>query len=145
MGSGKFSRVYKIDVEESQGSFAVKQLKREVGQSGYLDNILNEVAILQSLSHPHIVSFIGKYRNQDYYNIILEHCNGGDLNSYIRKYGPLNEEDTRHVIRQVTEALAYIHEEANVIHRDIKTSNLLVHWNNLGDKISCQSYDFCSH
>lgn len=41
--------------------------------------------------------------------------------------------------------MAYLHEEKNVIHRDIKTSNILIKWNNLSDKISCQSYEFCQH
>lgn len=31
------------------------------------------------------------------------------------------------------------------MHRDIKTSNILIKWKNMSDKINCQSYEFCSH
>eukprot|EP00347_Sterkiella_histriomuscorum_P015900 403355258 len=145
LGQGKFSKVYKIDFEDSDQSFAVKQLKREVGSTGYLDNILNEIIILHQLQHENVINYIGKYRNKDYYNIILEHCNGGDLNSYIKKYGRLSELETKNIIRQLTEALSYLHEGNNVIHRDVKTQNILIQWTSLSDKISCQSYEFCTH
>lgn len=57
----------------------------------------------------------------------------------------MSEEATKHVIRQLTEALAHLHDDKNVMHRDIKTSNILIKWKNMSDKISCQSYEFCSH
>jgi hypothetical protein len=28
----------------------------------------------------------GKYRTDDNYHLILEHCNGGDLRSFLRRY-----------------------------------------------------------
>jgi serine/threonine protein kinase len=74
--------VYKI--EKSEQSYAVKQLKREVGSFSHLDNILNEVMILSKISHPFIIKLIGKYRTKEYYNIILEYCNGGDLKNYLK-------------------------------------------------------------
>jgi hypothetical protein len=40
LGSGRYSRVYRVDMEDGK-SYAVKQLKREVGTYGHLDNILN--------------------------------------------------------------------------------------------------------
>lgn len=82
IGAGKFSKVYKI--EKGTRSFAVKQLKREVGSFSYLDNILNEVMILSKVEHENIIKLIGKYRNKEYYNIILEYCNGGDLKNYLK-------------------------------------------------------------
>lgn len=62
----------------------MKQLKREIGSFSHLDNILNEVMILSKARHPNIIKLIQKYRNKEYYNIILEYCNGGDLKNYLK-------------------------------------------------------------
>jgi serine/threonine protein kinase len=78
LGSGRYSRVYRVDMEDGK-SYAVKQLKREVGTYGHLDNILNEVMVLLKVSHPSIISLIGKYRDSEHYNIVLQHCNGENL------------------------------------------------------------------
>jgi serine/threonine-protein kinase ULK4 len=97
IGHGKFSKVYRIDTGER--SYAVKQLKREVGSFSYLDNILNEVMILSKTNHKNIISLVGKYRNKEYYNLILEYCNGGDLKNYLKFNRALPEEVARDIIK----------------------------------------------
>lgn len=69
-------------IEAANKKFAVKQLKREIGSFSHLDNILNEVMILSKINHPNIIKLIQKYRTKEFYNIILEYCNGGDLKNY---------------------------------------------------------------
>jgi len=34
---------------------------------------------------------MGKNRNKEYYNIVLEYCNGGDLKNYIKENGAISE------------------------------------------------------
>ncbi|CDW81970.1 UNKNOWN [Stylonychia lemnae] len=126
LGCGKFSKVYQVDVAGQ--SFAVKQLSSEIGFQGYLDNILSEICILMSLQHNNIINLIGKYRNQEFYNIILEKCDGGDLNSYIKEKGRLQESLVSDIIYQITDALSYLHEQKSIIHRDIKSSNIFIQW-----------------
>lgn len=56
---------------------------------------------------------------------MMEFCEGGSLADIIRsKKTTFNEEEVRTIVRQVIEGLVYIHSK-NIVHRDIKASNLL--------------------
>eukprot|EP00347_Sterkiella_histriomuscorum_P022146 403331520 len=124
IGCGKFSKVFMI--EASGKKLAVKQLKREVGSFSHLDNILNEVMILSKINHPNIIKLIQKYRNKEFYNIILEYCNGGDLKNHLKQNGVFSEISARDLIIQLVSALKYLHEERRTIHRDIKPQNIML-------------------
>lgn len=51
---------------------------------------------------------------------------GGDLFSYIEsKNGKLTEVEAAVIIRQITLALAFLHEQ-NIVHRDLKPDNILM-------------------
>ena len=52
---------------------------------------LREIVILKKLDHPNIIKLKGKDRNEQFYYLFLEHCNGGDLKKYIKHNGFLQE------------------------------------------------------
>ena len=58
--------------------------------------------------------------------LLTEACLGGDLFSYLENFGPLNLDVSRFVVACVVEALEYLHRDLHVIHRDVKTENLLI-------------------
>lgn len=67
----------------------MKQLERNstsTASLSHLENILNEVQLLSGIDHPRIVRLFEKYRTQKAYHILLEYCNGGDLQSFLQKY-----------------------------------------------------------
>ncbi|GES85992.1 Pkinase-domain-containing protein [Rhizophagus clarus] len=88
-------------------------------------NILKEVQIMRQLKHPSIVSLLSFLESQDYYYLILELMEGGELFHQIVKLTYFSEDLARHVIVQVAEGIRYLHEEKGVVHRDIKPENLL--------------------
>jgi serine/threonine-protein kinase ULK/ATG1 len=55
--------------------------------------------ILSKIEHENIIKLIGKYRSKEYYNILLEYCNGGDLKNYIKENGVLPEIRARDIIK----------------------------------------------
>lgn len=55
--------------------------------------------ILSKISHPNVISIIGKYRSKDYYDIVLDYCNGGTLKNYLKNHGPLKEIEARQIIK----------------------------------------------
>ncbi|KAI8842551.1 kinase-like domain-containing protein [Chytridium lagenaria] len=80
-----------------------------------LDRLFQEVTILKALRHPHIVDF------ED-----LEFCNLGSLKDYISRLGGrLQESESRYFLRQLVSGVTYLHEHS-VIHRDLKSENLLL-------------------
>ncbi|CAG8753991.1 10481_t:CDS:2, partial [Racocetra persica] len=88
-------------------------------------NILKEVRIMRQLKHNSIVALKSFSESEDYYYLVLELMEGGELFHQIVRLTYFSEELTRHVIVQVAEGIRYLHEEVGVVHRDIKPENLL--------------------
>ena len=87
--------------------------------------------ILEKLDHPNIIGCEGHF--WDYSSktlwIVLEYADDGDLFhalTHRRKRGRyLRERDIWHIFMQVCSGLAYLHEQ-RVVHRDIKSLNILL-------------------
>lgn len=61
----------------------------------------------------------------------MELCNGGDLDNFRKvKGGHLNEQESRLILRQILKGIAAI-KEKNVMHRDLKLPNVMLHFTDL--------------
>lgn len=85
-------------------------------------NILKEVQIMRNLDHPNVVKLIDFSESRQYYYIVLELCPGGELFHQIVRLTYFSEDLSRHVIRQVAEAIEYLHETSGVVHRFVFTN-----------------------
>ncbi|RCI06470.1 MAPK-activated protein kinase Srk1, partial [Rhizopus stolonifer] len=143
IGEGAFSFVFKARDTLTNKEVAVKVVrKRELDASengkNHLHpnmkkktkateraNILKEVQIMRNMNHKNIVQLIQFSESDDYYFLVLELCQGGELFHRIVKLTYFSEDLARHVIVQVAEGIRYLHEECGVVHRDIKPENIL--------------------
>jgi len=106
-------------------SYAVKIIKRkEMGQSDDED-VMNEVAVLQSLKHPNIVQLNDFYEEKDYFYLVMEYMTGGDVFDRIVDHRQYTEKDARDLIKCLLEAVKFMHDNG-VAHRDLKPQNLLL-------------------
>jgi calcium/calmodulin-dependent protein kinase I len=87
--------------------------------------IYDEVAILSSLNHPHIVPIIDFYDEKDCYFIVMELMSGGDLFDRIGKKKSYSEADARDLIVKMVKAVAFCHSR-KIAHCDMKPKNLLL-------------------
>lgn len=87
--------------------------------------IYDEVAILASLSHPHIVPLIDFFDEKDCYFLVMELMSGGDLFDRIGKKKSYSEADARDLIVKMLKSVAYCH-AAKIAHCDMKPKNLLL-------------------
>ncbi|CAH0731250.1 unnamed protein product, partial [Brenthis ino] len=129
LGSGSYSTVYKAYTKVGARSIvAVKCVdKSRIKHSGAaIDNLITEIRLLKTLTHPHIVHM--KHFTWDDKNIyiIMEYCCGGDLSKYIHKYGRIPEKQVLYFLQQLASALKFLREKG-VVHMDLKPHNLLLH------------------
>lgn len=84
----------------------------------------HEAKTIARLHHPHILPLIEFGEEQGLLYLVMPFIEGGTLTSYLRRHLPdLHEVST--IFQQVLDAVEYAHEEG-LIHRDIKSSNVLL-------------------
>uniref|UniRef100_A0A8B9HTA4 CaM kinase-like vesicle-associated b n=1 Tax=Astyanax mexicanus TaxID=7994 RepID=A0A8B9HTA4_ASTMX len=89
----------------------------------------NEIFILKMVKHPNILQLVDVYETRKEYFLFLELATGREVFDWILDQGYYSEKDTSNVIRQVMEAVAYLH-SLNIVHRNLKLENL-VYYNRL--------------
>lgn len=95
-----------------------------------VENFETEAQVLDTIRHPNIVRRLGHgmaadLQGKTFYFLVLEYMAGGNLLDFCRSHGPLSLEETLFYFQQVAEGLEHAH-ESQIIHRDMKPSNLLL-------------------
>ena len=144
IGKGNFGRISKIIRKSDQKTLIWKELDYGQMSEKEKEQIVSEVNILRELKHPNIVRYydriIDKKHSRIY--IIMEYCEGGDLNQLIKRCKKTGEFIAEDIIWKIfTQVLLAIHvihnhKEGKILHRDIKPSNIFLDKDNnvkLGD------------
>lgn len=121
LGAGTYGIVREADVDDRKVAVKII-LKKNV--KGNEQMVYDELAMLQKLHHPHIVQFVDWFESKDKYYIVTQLAVGGELFDRICDQGRFTEKDASQTIRQILEAVDYLHDR-NVVHRDLKPENLL--------------------
>ncbi|EOX98620.1 Concanavalin A lectin protein kinase family protein isoform 4 [Theobroma cacao] len=136
LGEGGFGGVYKGFLSSLNSSIAVKRVSR-ISKQGKKEYIA-EVKIITKLRHKNLVQLIGWCHEKGEFLLIYEFMPNGSLDSHL--FGGQNQLSwARYKIALgLASALLYLHEEweQTVIHRDIKSSNVMLDSNfnaRLGD------------
>ena len=86
---------------------------------------IREAQMIAGMDHPHIVRVTDVFEENGTAYYVMENLTGGSLADKVKKEGHLSEAEAEKYIRQVADALAYIH-SLNTVHLDIKPSNILL-------------------
>ena len=142
IGRGSFGKVTQIMRKSDHKILIWKELKFSDISEKEKSFITNEISILEELDHPNIVKqyeVIKPPSNNKIY-IVMEYCEGGDLDKLILKNKSekkfIDENLIWDIIIQTLKALKYLHVDKKVLHRDIKPSNIFLDKNyniKLGD------------
>lgn len=122
LGHGAFGKVYEC-LNSSTGLLCAVKVISKGEHSGDLEATLKEVHILSEISHPHIVEFRRAVELPEHLLIEMELMEGGSLKERLA-LGQLCDYDCALVMRQVLEAVAYLHTR-DIVHRDLKPDNIL--------------------
>uniref|UniRef100_A0A3P8RU32 Protein kinase domain-containing protein n=1 Tax=Amphiprion percula TaxID=161767 RepID=A0A3P8RU32_AMPPE len=129
---GRFSVVKRCDHQGTKRTVAVKQVNKKLMRR---DRVTQELNLLQRLQHPHIVSLIDTYETPSSYALVLEMADQGRLLDYIVSWGNLTEEKVACYLRNVLEALHYLH-NCRIVHLDVKPTVKLI---DFGDAVQLNS------
>ncbi|KAG2376848.1 Proline-rich receptor-like protein [Vigna angularis] len=130
LGEGGFGCVYKGHLPDGR-EIAVKQLKIGGGQGER--EFKAEVEIISRIHHRHLVSLVGYCIEDSRRLLVYDYVPNNNL--YFHLHGenqPVLEWTNRvKIAAGAARGLAYLHEDCNprIIHRDIKSSNILLDFN----------------
>uniref|UniRef100_A0A673ZI94 non-specific serine/threonine protein kinase n=1 Tax=Salmo trutta TaxID=8032 RepID=A0A673ZI94_SALTR len=122
LGRGRFSVVKRCDHKSSKRTVAVKLVNKKLMKR---DQVTQELSLLQRLQHTHLVRLLDTYETPSSYALVLEMVDQGRLLDYIVSWGNLTEEKVASYLRNILEALHYLH-NCRIAHLDLKPENLLV-------------------
>ncbi|GKC90611.1 kinase-like domain, phloem protein 2-like protein, partial [Tanacetum coccineum] len=161
IGSGGFGKVYKADLEHfdcsnsssieavnecdlprTRSTVAIKRINNQEGEQGFIA----EIETLTSCKHENIISLLGFcYEGNGAMILVYEHASKGSLENYLGstdKMTNLNWLQRLNICLDIAHGLNYIHSNTDhskqkMIHRDIKSDNIL-----LGDNWKAKIADF---
>ncbi|KAL3638438.1 hypothetical protein CASFOL_017809 [Castilleja foliolosa] len=124
IGRGSFGDVYKGFDKELNKDVAIKVIDLEESEDE-IEDIQKEIAVLQECRSPYITDYYGSFLHQTKLWIIMEYMAGGSVADLIQPNQPLDEVSIACILRDLLQAVDYLHNEGK-IHRDIKAANILL-------------------
>ena len=79
IGKGMYSSVFNCKSISDQKQFACKVYNRSKLDEQAWKNIIAEISVLATLHTPNVIKIIDRFKTKKYFFIVLEHCNGGNL------------------------------------------------------------------
>ncbi|XP_047964950.1 LEAF RUST 10 DISEASE-RESISTANCE LOCUS RECEPTOR-LIKE PROTEIN KINASE-like 1.1 isoform X6 [Salvia hispanica] len=127
LGDGGFGTVYYGKLHDGR-EVAIKRLYEHNYRR--VEQFLNEIKILTSLRHPNLVSLYGcTSRRSRELLLVYEYIPNGTVADHLHGQraasAPLTWPMRMTIARETATALAYLH-KSDIIHRDVKTNNILL-------------------
>ncbi|KAH7914828.1 STE/STE20/PAKA protein kinase [Hygrophoropsis aurantiaca] len=137
IGQGASGGVYTAYQVGTNVSVAIKQM--DLDKQPKKDLIINEILVMRASRHPNIVNYIDSFLHKNDLWVVMEYMEGGSLTDVVTA-NLMTEGQIAAVSRETAQGLEHLHRHG-VIHRDIKSDNVLLSMN--GD-IKLTDFGFCA-
>ncbi|KAJ2785521.1 MAP kinase kinase Wis1 [Coemansia javaensis] len=132
LGRGQYGVVHKVFHKPTHVMMALKEIRLELNKRA-LQQIIMELDVLHKARSPYIVDFYGAFFIESGVYYSMEYMDFGSLD---RLYGTgIPEPVLGQITLSVVRGLRFLKDELNIIHRDVKPTNILV--NKKGDVKLC--------
>lgn len=139
LGTGAFSKVFLAESKTKPGLHVAVKCIDKKALKGKEESLENEIKVLRRLRHPNIVQLLETFEDKHHVYLVMDLVTGGELFDRIVAKGSYTEKDASHLIKQVLEAVNYMHENG-VVHRDLKPENLLYYCPDEDSKIMISDF-----
>lgn len=84
--------------------------KKKLSINDKLSELLQtEIAIMEEINHPNIMHLFDFMESSNNYYLILQYCNNGDLEQYVKKKHHLMEEEAIYFLKQIMNGFRVLH------------------------------------
>jgi calcium/calmodulin-dependent protein kinase I len=125
LGAGAFSVVKEGTNKKLGGTYAIKIVTKAKLTEEDEAALQDEISVLKELQHPNIIRLYDVFDEKQYYYLVTECMNGGELFDRIVQKSYYNEKEARDTCLVLFRALQFCHDH-QVAHRDLKPENLLL-------------------
>ncbi|XP_037074405.1 dual specificity mitogen-activated protein kinase kinase dSOR1-like isoform X2 [Pollicipes pollicipes] len=125
LGAGNGGVVIKVRHKPTGFIMARKLIHLEV-KPAIKNQIMRELEVLNQCFSPQIVGFFGSFYSDGELSIGMEYMDGGSLDLVLKQIDRIPEKILAKITSEVLKGLSYLRELHQIIHRDVKPSNILI-------------------
>lgn len=130
LSRGDHATVILAEANDTGQKFVIKSIaKDEMRKNAAREKLFKtELSILRKVQHDNIIRLFEVLESSSNFHLVIEYCNQGDFDKFrnSKKLGRIPERQAVEFLGQVKEAFRELRKH-QVIHRDLKLSNILVH------------------
>ncbi|MBN9392778.1 MAG: protein kinase [Chloroflexi bacterium] len=125
-GKGGMSQVLHAYDTVNDRDVAIKVLSLDlVSEETFLVRFQRESELMRDLNHPNILRAYDYGQESEKIYLVMSYFGGGTLKDKLNQ-GPLQLDQIDNYLTQIAAGLGYAHSR-NIVHRDVKPSNVLIH------------------
>jgi eukaryotic-like serine/threonine-protein kinase len=131
VGRGAMGVVYKALDLNLDRQVAIKVMSAEArNDPAFVERFRQEARMQGALNHPNVALLFDYFVHDGAPVAVMEFIDGESLEQLIRRRGPIPAHEVVPIFKQALRGVAAAH-RAGIIHRDLKTSNLMITWGDI--------------